>query len=167
MHFKLYNVDHKLTVEQLGEILRLPLYGPRAIPDSFDAKTFLLAITGRTNYVAKGAKTSGIQNPYIQYAQKVPAFTLFGRGNSTDVATQRELLFLFAMENRVALSVAAFAADYLGRVGRAAHGGISTRGIITQIAHHFGYDPVALNETLVSGKNKLDMNTLVQQGMIS
>lgn len=40
-------------------------------------------------------------------------------------------------------------------------------GIITQIAHHFGYDPAALNETPVSGKNKLDMNAPVQQGMIS
>ena len=83
------------------------------------------------------------------------------------LATQRELFFLFAMANRVAVSVAAFAADYLGRMGRAAQGGISIGGIITQIAHHFGYDPAAMNETPVSGKNKLDMNALVQQGMIS
>lgn len=46
-------------------------------------------------------------------------------------------------------------------------GGISIRGIITQIAHHLGYDPAALNETPVLGKNKIDMNALVQQGMIS
>lgn len=71
------------------------------------------------------------------------------------------------MTNKVAVSVAAFAADYLDRVGRVAQGGISIGGIITQIAHHFGYDPAALNETSVSGKNKLDMNMLVQQGMIS
>lgn len=114
MTFRLYNVDHELTVEQLDEILRLPLYGPRVVPDSFDAKTFWLAITGRSNYVAKGAKLSGIQNPYFRYVKKVLAFTLFGRGDSTGVATQRELFFLFSMANRVAVSVAAFAADYLG-----------------------------------------------------
>ena len=83
------------------------------------------------------------------------------------MATQRELFFLFALENRVVVSVAVFAVDYLGRRGRAAQGGISLGGIITQIAHHFGYGPTALNETPVSGKNKLDMNALVQQGMIS
>lgn len=77
------------------------------------------------------------------------------------MATQREHFFLFSMANRVVVSVAAFAADYLGRVGRAAQGGISIGGIITQIAHHFGYDPGALNETPVEGKHKLDMNALV------
>lgn len=46
MSFRLYNVDHKLTVEQLGEILRIPLYGPGVVPDSFDAKTFWLTIMG-------------------------------------------------------------------------------------------------------------------------
>ena len=115
----------------------------------------------------KEAKAYGIQNPCFRYAQKVLAFTLFGRGDSTGVATQRELFFLFAMENKVAVSVPAFVADYLGRVGRAAQGGISIEGIITQIAHHFGYDPTVLNETPVSGKSKLDMKALVQQGMIS
>lgn len=167
MHFMLYNVDHELTIEHLGDILRLPLYGPGAVTNSFDAKMLWLAIIGRTNYVAKGAKPSGIQNPCFRYAQKVLAFTLFGRGDSTGVATLRELFFLFAMENRVAVSIAAFAVDYLGRVGRVAQGRISIRGIITQIAHHFEYDPGALNETPVSGKNKLDINALVQQGIIS
>lgn len=114
-----------------------------------------------------GAKASGIQNPCFRYAQKVLAFTLFGRGGSTGVVTRRELFFLFAMTNRVVVSVAAFAADYLGRMGRAAQGGISIEGIITQIAHHFGYDTSTLNETPVAGKSKLDMNALVQQGMIS
>lgn len=70
--------------------------------------------------MAKRVKSSGIQNPYFRYAQKVLAFTLFSKGDSTGVATQRELFFLFAMENRVVVIVAAFATDYLGRVGRAA-----------------------------------------------
>lgn len=60
------------------------------------------------------------------------------------------------------MSVAAFAADYLSRVGRAAQEEISIGGIITQIDHHFGYDPAALNETPVLGKNKLNMNALVR-----
>lgn len=69
--------------------------------------------------MAKGAKASGIQNPCFRYAQKMQAFTLFDRGDSTGVATQRELFFLFSMENRFVVSVAAFATDYLGRVGQA------------------------------------------------
>lgn len=68
MSFRLYNVDHELTVEQLGEILRLPLYDPGVIPDSFDAKIFWLAITGRSDYVEKGEKALGIQNPCFRYA---------------------------------------------------------------------------------------------------
>ncbi|XP_050920106.1 uncharacterized protein LOC127137717 [Lathyrus oleraceus] len=40
MQFRLYNIDHELTVEQLGGILRLPLYGPETVPDNFDAKAF-------------------------------------------------------------------------------------------------------------------------------
>lgn len=47
------------------------------------------------------------------------------------MATHRELFFLFAMANKVSVSVVAFAADYLGKVGRAAQGGISIGGIIT------------------------------------
>lgn len=167
MNFRLYNIDHELIVKQLGGILRLPMYGPGAVPDNFDANTFWLVITGRLDYVGKGATSSGIQNPCFRYAQKVVAFMLLDRGDNTGVATQMELFFLFAMANRVAVSMEAFAADYLGRMGRATQGGISIGGIITQIAHHFGYDPTALNETPVAGKHKLDMNVLAQQGMIS
>lgn len=167
MNFRLYNVDHELRVEQLGEILRLPLYGPEAVPDSFDAKTFWLTITRRSDYVTKGAKASSIHKSCFRHALKVLAFTLFSRGDSTSVATQRELLFLFAMANRVVVSIAAFTSDYPSRVGRTTQGGISIGRIITQTAHHFGYDPTALNETPVVGKHKLDMNSLVQQGMIS
>lgn len=116
--------------------------------------------------MAKGVKALGIQNPCFRYAQKMLAFTLFGRGDSIGVATQRELFFLFSMANRVVVSAVAFAVDYLGRVGRAAQGGISIGGIITQIANHFVYDPAALNETSVSNKTKLDMNALIQQVMI-
>ena len=43
--FRLYNIDHQLTVEELGGILRLPIYGPGAIPDTFRAKSFWLGIT--------------------------------------------------------------------------------------------------------------------------
>lgn len=71
------------------------------------------------------------------------------------------------MANRVAMSVSSFAADYLGCVWRAAQGRISIGGIITPIAQYFGYDPTVLNETPIAGKSKLDMNALVQQGMIS
>lgn len=39
--------------------------------------------------------------------------------------------------------------------------------MITYIAEHFGYHAVLLEETPVAGKTKIDMSTLIQQGMIS
>ncbi|KAI5418004.1 hypothetical protein KIW84_042586 [Lathyrus oleraceus] len=92
------------TVEQLGEILRLPLYGPRAVPDSFDAKTFWLAITKQADYMAKWAKASGIQNLCFSICSGLP-------GSSGE-------------------------SDSRGNFHRGHN----------HIAHHFGYDPAALNE---------------------
>lgn len=60
-----------------------------------------------------------------------------------------------------------FVANYLGRVGPEDSGGISVGGMITQIAEHFGYDEVLLDETPEAGKTKIDMFALIQQGMIS
>jgi hypothetical protein len=120
-----------LSVEELAAILRLPLNGPGAVPDGFSPKDFWIAITGRTDYSSNGAKASGIQNPCFRYAQKGLAYTLFGRGDSTEVATQRELFFMYSMAQVKTINVAAFATDYLGRVGRANSGGISVGGMIT------------------------------------
>lgn len=69
-------------------------------------------------------------------------------------------------QNR-AINVAAFTADSLGRVGRTDSGGISVGGMITKIVEHFGYHAVLLEDTPVAGKTKIDMATLIQQGMIS
>ena len=71
------------------------------------------------------------------------------------------------MVQNQAINVSAFAADYLGRVGRADSGGISVGGMITQIAEHFRYHAVLLEDTPVAGKTKIDMAALIQQGMIS
>lgn len=38
--------------------------------------------------------------------------------------------------------------------------------MITQIAEHFGYHAVFLDETHVAGMTKIDMSALIQQGMI-
>ncbi|XP_050918961.1 ADP-ribosylation factor GTPase-activating protein AGD2-like [Lathyrus oleraceus] len=70
------------------------------------------------------------------------------------------------MTHNKAINVAAFVADYLGRVGRADSGGISVGGMITQIAEHFGYQVVLLEDTPIAGKTKIDMSALIQQGMI-
>lgn len=72
-----------------------------------------------------------IQNPCIRYAQKGLDFTLFGRGDSTGVATQRELFLIYSMLNREFFNVVAFATDFLRRVGRATTSGISVGGIVT------------------------------------
>lgn len=39
--------------------------------------------------------------------------------------------------------------------------------MITQIAEHFGYHTIFLEETPVAGKTKIDMSALIQQSMIS
>lgn len=83
------------------------------------------------------------------------------------MATQRELFFLYSMAHNQSINVPAFAADYLGRVGRADSDGISVGGMITQIIEHFGYHAVLLEETPVEGKIKIDMSDLIQQSMIS
>lgn len=70
------------------------------------------------------------------------------------------------MAQNQTINVVAFAIDYLGRVGRADSGGISVGGMITQIAEHFGYHAVFLEETPVAGKTKIDMAALIQQCMI-
>lgn len=125
LRFRLFNNYHELSVEELAGILWLPLYGPGAVPDGFSPKDFWISITGRTDYTSKGAKASGIQNPCFRYAQKGLAYTLFGRGDITGVATQRELFFMYSMAQNKAINVSAFAVDYLGRVGRADSVGIS------------------------------------------
>lgn len=38
--------------------------------------------------------------------------------------------------------------------------------MITQIAEHFGYQAVLLEDTPITCKTKIDMSTLIQQGMI-
>ena len=68
LRFCMINNYHELSVEELAGILRLPLYGPGAVPDGFSPKDFWIAITGRTDYTSKGAKASGIQNPCFRYA---------------------------------------------------------------------------------------------------
>ena len=60
-----------------------------------------------------------------------------------------------------------FAADYLGRVGRATSNDISVGGMITQIADHFGFGAALVDSPQVPGKSKLDMAALIQQGMIT
>lgn len=70
------------------------------------------------------------------------------------------------MAQREHVNVAAFAADYLGRVGRVFFRGISVGSMITQIIEHIGYGHVLLEETPVVGKNKVGMAALILKGMI-
>ena len=167
MQFRLFNTDMELTVDEFWRILKLPIIGPGAVPDTFVPMEFLTTITGNTKYVSKGAKASGIHNPCFRYAPKALAYTMFGREDSTGVATQRELFFLYSMVSQTPINVAAFAVDYLGRVGRATSGDISVGGMITQIVDHFGFGATLADSQQVTGKNKLDMTALIQQGMIA
>jgi hypothetical protein len=73
---------------------------------------------------------------------------------------------MYLMAQNKAINVAAFAADYMGRVGRADSEGISVGGMLTQIAEHFGYQVVLLEDTPIAGNTKIDMSALISQGMI-
>src|SRR3954467_13585408 len=167
LKFHMFNQAHELTVEELGGVLDLPIYGPGAVPDEFPGQQFWGDIIGLEAYVAASAKSSWIQNPCIRYAQKSLAYTVFGRGDSHGVATMRELFFLYAMLHHDVLNVAAFVADFLGKVGRASSGGISVGGLITQIAVHFGYRELLDTDTPIAGKTKIDMESLIHQSMIT
>lgn len=63
----------ELTVDELGRILKLPIKGPGAVPDTFVPAELWTAITGKTKYVSKGLKAPGIHNPCFRYAQKALA----------------------------------------------------------------------------------------------
>lgn len=91
---------------------------------------------------------------------------MFGRGDSTGVAAKRELFFLHCMANNERVNAAAFAANHLKQVIYAITGEIYVGGMITQIADHFGYGRLLMEEPAVAGKTKIDMNTLVNQQMI-
>lgn len=59
--------------------------------------------------------------------------------DSTSVATQQELFFMYSMAKNKSINVDAFTTDYLGKVGRADFEGISVGDMITQIVEHFRY----------------------------
>lgn len=134
--FCLFNQNHNLSVEELGNILRFPIYGPRDVPSEFNVKNFWVDITGGHFYTVVGEKASTIQNHFFLYAQKVLAYTLFGWGDSTDVSIQREIFFLYCMINNDVVNVASFMANYLRRVSRATAEDILVGGLITQIVEH-------------------------------
>ena len=127
--FRMFNVNHKLTVEELGGIFRLPIYMPGVVSEDFPIKQFWEDISGFHKYIVVGAKASVIQNPCIRYAQKGLAYTMFSRGDNTGVATMRELFFLYAMLNNEFINATPFVADFLGKVGRATSGGIFVGGV--------------------------------------
>lgn len=83
LKFLLFNENHELTIEELGNILKLPIYRPDDVPDDFLVKHFWYEITGSLEYDFATAKASMIQNSCFRYAQKGLAYTLFGGGDSS------------------------------------------------------------------------------------
>lgn len=73
---------------------------------------------------------------------------------------------MYCMINNDIVNVTTFAAYYLGKVARAATRGISVGGLITQIAKHLRKVFNLEEDYLVEGKDKIDMDSLVHQGMI-
>lgn len=70
------------------------------------------------------------------------------------------------MDHPQPVNLDAFATNFLGRVGRAKAGDILVVGMITQIADHFHYNRELFEVGFVLGKTKIDMEALVNQGMI-
>lgn len=130
-------------------------------------KQFWTDITGSSRHGSATAKASGIQNPCFRYAQKGLAYSLFGRGDSTGVATQRELFFLHDMTNNEIVNIVVFVANYLGRVARAPTDGIFVGGMIIEIVEHLRFGLNLFSEFPIAGKAKIDMESLIRQGMLA
>lgn len=70
---------------------------------------------------------------------------------------------MFFLTNNDILNVAAFTANHTGKVARDTTGGFSVGGMITQIVKHLNL----VEERIIEGRSKVDMDSLVHQGMIS
>lgn len=123
-------------------------------------------LTGRTDYSANYAKASQIKNLVFRYLEKALAFTLFFHGDSIGVGSQWELYFLYCMENNDLINVASFAAYHLHPVSKSSTCEILVGCMITLIAEHYDYTFHAESDIVVQGKQKVDMESLVHQGMI-
>jgi len=163
--FQLFQMEHRLMLEELGAILGIPVDGPGKLPSDFKPDRFWTKITG-TEYIAKDAKASQIHNPCFRYVQKCLAYSMFGRGDSQGVISQTELFFMSSMISETPVNVAAFVAAHLSKVGKAVSGDICVGGIITQIATFLGYDPVEQQHAPVAGMTKLDILALINQLVI-
>ena len=76
------------------------------------------------------------------------------------------IIFPTCDEKYEIINVAAFRTNYLGRVARAPTEGISVGGMITKIAEHLTFWLNLSSKTPVAGKAKIDMESLIHQGMI-
>lgn len=88
LKISLFNQNHELSMEELRHILQFPIYGSGDVPEEFDTISFWCYISDDPYYIVAGAKVYLIQNPFFWYAQKALTYTLFGRGDSSGVATQ-------------------------------------------------------------------------------
>src|SRR4051812_6737245 len=68
LKFRMFDMDHVLSVEEFGEALRIPSSSAGRAPNSFNPETFWIAITGKESYCLKGAKATSIQNACFRYA---------------------------------------------------------------------------------------------------
>lgn len=116
LKFRMFDQDIMLSVKDLGETLRLPVFGPGEVPHGFDFVNFWASISGHHDYTTSKSKASKILNPIFRYIQKALTDTMFGRGNSTSVTFQMELFFILSMVNNELLNASAFATNCLGRV---------------------------------------------------
>lgn len=162
----LFNQTHELSVEEIGHILQFPIYEPGDVPNDFDAKKFWYSISGGRSYTSVGAKASTIQNPCFQYAQKAFVFTLSRQDDSTGVATQRGFFLSYCMTTNGILNVFAFPKNYLGKVDRVATKDTSVGGMVNQIAKFPDFEFNLVEENVVEGNSKIDMDALVHQRMI-
>src|SRR3954466_10294079 len=56
LKFRMFDIDHELSLDDFGQALRIPSSGAGRAPNSFNPETFWIAITGRESYCPKGAK---------------------------------------------------------------------------------------------------------------
>lgn len=89
-------------------------------------------------------KVTDIRNPCIYYLQWIVSHVVFGCGDSDGIVCYRELMFLWAILEKIHLDISSYLVRYLAKVYRAPTRNILIGGLITPIAMALGCDLIGM-----------------------
>lgn len=105
----------------------------------FDFEGFWHRLTCPKISIIEGEKPSYIQTPYIRYAQKFLAHTIFGRGDGIENTNLKEHYLIYA-SSRVKISHREFHARTHGKVENAKMVNIVVGCLLTYLDKALGHD---------------------------